>query len=348
MKLPRLSASRLKTVADCSWVYWCKYILRLEDESNDGARRGTVTHLVLECLLKKRRWKLYKKIVKEKDLELFPNIVNLIRRSMKDEGIVNELDNKGNDNYELIKKMIMVGLTTDFLCADNKKPKELLPEEHFNYIHKVNGDSIYHINGFIDKIAKYAKKDKQRIVDYKTSQKKFTRIELEKNIQGMMYALYNLRVRRAMSIVSFLFLRFEEPTQSLEFTEHELKAFEEYLIYMSDYLQDFDVKKATSSFAWDKGFPDKEEGFCKRLKCNSYAKYKGQLKVNGEKMWCCPFKWEYDYWAEYDGEGELIAGHLNKVEVKKGHTIIKQNYKGCPKFNGGQTTEKHKLLTGDF
>ena len=41
-----LSASRIKTAQSCSWLYWCKYKLKLPDTSNDGARRGSICHLI--------------------------------------------------------------------------------------------------------------------------------------------------------------------------------------------------------------------------------------------------------------------------------------------------------------
>ena len=45
-----LSASRIKTAQSCSWLYWFKYILKAPDKSNDGAKRGTICHLVFELL----------------------------------------------------------------------------------------------------------------------------------------------------------------------------------------------------------------------------------------------------------------------------------------------------------
>jgi len=42
-----LSASRIKTAQSCSWLYWSKYKLKLPENGNDGARRGTVCHNVL-------------------------------------------------------------------------------------------------------------------------------------------------------------------------------------------------------------------------------------------------------------------------------------------------------------
>ena len=56
-----LSASRIKTAESCSWLYWCKYKLKLPDRSNDGARRGSICHLIFELLGEPRRKKYFDK-----------------------------------------------------------------------------------------------------------------------------------------------------------------------------------------------------------------------------------------------------------------------------------------------
>ena len=42
-------------MTSCSWLYWCKYHLKLPDKTNDGALKGSIVHLVLECLGKQKR-----------------------------------------------------------------------------------------------------------------------------------------------------------------------------------------------------------------------------------------------------------------------------------------------------
>ena len=66
MNLPEtpLSASRIKTAESCSWLYWCKYKLNLPDKSNDGAKRGSICHLIFEVLGIKKRKKYFNKIIK--------------------------------------------------------------------------------------------------------------------------------------------------------------------------------------------------------------------------------------------------------------------------------------------
>ena len=63
-----LSASRIKTLEKCSWSYWCSYVLKLPEKSNDGASRGNVVHLVLEMLAKKNRKSYVDKILESKDI----------------------------------------------------------------------------------------------------------------------------------------------------------------------------------------------------------------------------------------------------------------------------------------
>ncbi len=58
-----LSASRIKTAQGCSWLYWCKYKLKLPDTSNDGAKRGSICHLIFELLGEKKTKPHYDKIM---------------------------------------------------------------------------------------------------------------------------------------------------------------------------------------------------------------------------------------------------------------------------------------------
>ena len=55
----KLSASKIKTVEGCSWLYYSKYILKLPDISNSGASRGTICHLIFELLLTDRHKKYF-------------------------------------------------------------------------------------------------------------------------------------------------------------------------------------------------------------------------------------------------------------------------------------------------
>ena len=104
-----LSASRLKTVKMCSWLYWCKYHQRLPDKSNDGASRGTVCHLIFECLGKPSRRHYYDSILKSNDPFVIPSIKRLILSTAQALNVDDE------ENMSLIKDMIAAGVRYDFL-----------------------------------------------------------------------------------------------------------------------------------------------------------------------------------------------------------------------------------------
>ena len=78
-----LSASRIKTVQSCSWLYWAKYQLGLPDASNDGAKRGSICHLIFELLGEKNRKSIYQSLLKKKDVFSHKGIKRLILKHAK-------------------------------------------------------------------------------------------------------------------------------------------------------------------------------------------------------------------------------------------------------------------------
>jgi hypothetical protein len=337
----KLSASRIKTLLSCSWIYYCKYVLKLYREGNDGQRRGLVCHSILEYLLKPKRHDLYKKILKEKTIQKTPLLVKYVKLKMKNVGITTKLDNKDVNNFDLIDEMILTGLKYDFLCEKKGKPNKLHGEMEFEYEHEEDGQVVYTIKGFIDKVAEFD--DRVEIYDYKTSKEKFTNKELGQEYQAMIYALYARRVLRAKSVVNFLFLRYNntQPKQAVKTDDFKLSGFEEYLKYLTSYLKDFDMEKGKSNFAYDVGYLDSGEGFKGRALCGR-SKYEGQLKKDGNEMWSCDFKWPREYYAltvsdkvvetfKTREEAEIAKKRLRND--KENLNIEKRRYNGCPKFN---------------
>ena len=104
----KLSASRLKTAKTCSWLYWAKYHMKLPDKTNEGAARGTLCHLVFECLGNPRHLGKFKKIIKQSDIFTIPGIERLVRKHALPLGVDDD------DNIEMIKEMVLAGLKHDF------------------------------------------------------------------------------------------------------------------------------------------------------------------------------------------------------------------------------------------
>jgi len=295
-----LSASRIKTLETCSWVYWNNYHVKVPQTQNDGALRGTICHTIFELLLNPRHKHNYEKIIKKNSIQGSKSITKLVKKLKEKSGL-------DESNFKILDDMIMVGLKCDFF---GKGGTILKPE----YAFEIKNDTPkYHIKGFIDKPIK--KKKEMHIIDYKSSKYKFRGDDLEANIQAMMYSLASLKLwPKLKPIVRFLFLRFpKQPIQELSFDENQIKGFEHYLEHINDYINKFDKKSAEANFAADN---DKNRWMCQT------------------GNWKCPYKDPYEYYVKLNKENEIIESNLDgKFKNIEGFTIEKRKYAGCPKFN---------------
>jgi hypothetical protein len=302
-----LSASRIKTLETCSWVYWNNYHTKVPQTQNDGALRGTICHTIFELLLDKKHNKNYQRIIKHGSIYGDKGVSKLVKILSKKSGL-----DKSND--ELLNEMIMVGLKHDFIPKDGKIVKPEYPFE-------IKNDSPkYHIKGFIDKPVK--KKKEMHIIDYKSSKYKFRGDELQANIQAMMYSLASLKLwPKLKPIVKFLFLRFpKQPIQELTFTEDQIKGFEHYLEHINEYINNFDEESAQANFAIDS------------------EKNKWMCQIGS---WKCPYKDSYDYYVKLNELGEIIESNFDgSFKDEKGFIIEKRKYEGCPKW----TNKKDEFL----
>tara|TARA_R110002051_G_scaffold325835_1_gene431957 strand:- start:3564 stop:4568 length:1005 start_codon:yes stop_codon:yes gene_type:complete len=314
-----LSASKIKTFESCSWKFWCNYFLALPQESNDGARRGTVCHLIFELLLKDRHQKHFYLLMEGGSLSASESIARLVRTALKREGGYSE------ENYLLCEEMILVGLDNDFYGS---KGKVTDPEKEFLL---ESENPTYKVRGFMDKPIKYNKKVK--IVDYKSSKSKFNNKELKSNVQAMTYSLASLSLWPKLKnvIIEFLFLRFpKSPSQQIRFTKEQLSGFEYYLEHVYKIINNFTESDAKSNFASSQPMPKRDEGFCGPLNCG-FAKHKGQLKKDGTLMWHCPYKFDFEYYSLVDSNGDIIKNSFKEddLDASKGEVKLKQ-YDGCP------------------
>ena len=312
-----LSASRIKTLEECSWKFHCKYNLKLPDGTNSGALRGTICHLIFELLLNPRHKKHFDSIIKKNDISGSEAITRLVIKYLeKDKDIMGEEGSSDyKENYDLINKMTLVGLKLDFFGDGGKIDG---PEQKFVI---QNEKPKYNVLGFIDKPIQYKKDGIIKVVDYKSSKSKFSGEELTANLQAMIYSLAAKRLWPEIKrvVVQFMFLRFpRKPIQELEFSEKDLKGLEHYLEYIYNYIETFDDEKAKSDYAADKSI---------RWMC-------GPAKSG----WICPFHKPFKYYALLGKDREVLkSSHDNDLEAKDGQTIEEREYDGCPRFNGSDS-----------
>lgn len=331
-----LSASRMKTAQSCSWLYWSKYKLDLPDGSNDGAKRGSICHLIFEVLGEPRRKKIVSRIIKTKDVFSEPSIERLIMKHAQKMGVDDE------ENIESIKEMTLNGILHDFYGKKNGKPTESISEKDFEITHQSDGVS-YKIKGFIDKLFLYKNKKFALIRDFKSSKQKFKGKEISDNLQDYMYSLavrhmYPDYVNRQSE---FLFLKFALGSEESDgvikmdiISEEDLDGFEIQLTEIQKYLDNFSEKDAVKNMAASQPFPS-DNSFSGPLQCG-FAKTKGQLKKDGTLMWHCPMKFDFDYYVVYDESDKMLKSYLesewDSSLVPKNGRFEKKHYEGCPKF----------------
>jgi hypothetical protein len=319
-ELKPLSASRVKTLENCSWLYWSTYHLKLPPSQNDGAKKGEVCHSIFELLLNPKHVSNYKAIIKANTVKGNKAIAYLIKLYIKKLKLPQDAT-----LFEQIDRMIMVGLRTDFFI---KGGKLLGAEFRFDITNK---DPIYRIKGFMDKPFMV---DKKIIIDdFKSSKKKFEGEDEVSNLQAMIYSLAAKKLwPDSVPTVRFVFLQFpDDPLMVVNFNDDTLRGLEHYLAEAETKITNFNEKDAKRHFAADIS-PTAGE-FKGRLLCG-FAKYPGQLKKDGNKMWHCPYKFPFDYYVVHKATGEIAYSVLNIADahLKNGETITATKYSGCPKF----------------
>jgi hypothetical protein len=299
----KLSASKIKTIDGCSWLYYSKYILKLPDTPNSGASRGTICHLIFELLLNKRHKKYFKDLCSGKaGVIKNPPIHRLILKHAK------KLKVDDEENLDLIYDMIQTGLQSDFYCSG---AKSVVPEEEF-----LLDENNYILNGFIDKLAEYSGKQ-YKIFDYKSSKAKFSKDEVDFNLQNLMYSLAVYKKTGSIPDVAFIFLKFKkQPIQEApKPTQEQLEGFQEYLAYIANYISSFDETKAVENLAV------------------SSPKKKWMCGSDVEGKWICPARLPVTFYIGVDKDDKFVRSSLKREELFEDPKVVlinKTEYKGCP------------------
>lgn len=304
----RLSASKLGTAKNCSYLYFLKYVNFLPDESGVGANRGTVTHKVLECLLRPDRKKYVDSIVATKN----PFSVAVVERLTM--LWARKLDVAEPDHLEKIKTFILTGVSFDFYCEGsiNLRSEEKFEIDKGNYI----------LNGRLDVTAEYP--DRVVCRDFKTSRAKYNKEDIDFNLQALTYSVALKHKYPHLPIeVDFVFLKYTQaPFQKTFITDELREGFLAWLDYMSEYLTGFDYKKATSDFA--------KNDIKRKWLCGGQL---GELNKDGDQKWYCAYKYPFVYWAAMKDE-KIVKSSRNRSDLEyhknEGCEIVMKTHSGCP------------------
>ena len=344
-----LSASRIKLAKQCSWQYWCRYILKLPEKTNEGASRGWIVHLVLELLAHKKRKSRLNSVRKVGSLFQDAALKRLVLYHAA------RLAVDDDENVALIDTMALNGLNYDFEGDTEEKPQKALSEKKFD-ITISEGDATYRVLGFIDKLFIY--KDGSAIIrDFKTSKQVFKGGDITDNLQNLIYSLATKHLYPEVKKVNceFLFLKFPLHSDLLgnpgkgalrldEVSQDELEGLEYQLSETQKYLDNFNDMTAVSNFAATKRYPS-DGTFGGPLVCGreGFKQRKGEelLDSNGNKIpnYICPYRRPMDYYVLLDKDKKITKSTFEDspedlvADESQGETIELRHYTGCPHWN---------------
>jgi len=357
-----LSASRIKTLQQCSWKYWCNYKLKLPDKSNDGASRGWICHLIFELLGSPRHKHHYDLIISKGSIFKSKAIAKLTLYHAK------RLNVDDEENLELIDSMTVNGLHCDFFGSDSSKPDQAISEKDFDI--EISGDGIsYRIKGFIDKLFLYEDNSFALIRDFKSSKQVFKGKEVTDNLQHLMYSLAVKHMYPEFKTreTEFLFLKFDLTKDMFNqsgngilkmsmVTDAELVGLEHELSEIQSYIDSFDEKKAVSNFAGSQPYPS-DGTFGGPLACgkDGYKMRRGEpvLDKNGEPIvaFICSYRKPFSYYALKDSSGNVLKTCFTEdkqtlLAIKEDdQTVELMEYKGCPYWTPSESSDHNDLFS---
>lgn len=356
----RLSPSKISSHETCSWSYYSQYIQGLPNFDNDGSRRGSICHGVLEHFCRPKHRPKFDLVMKAQSVYADPACERYIRLFAwkvdldLDAQVLNNAKSGWESNRDLISDMILVAMKDDFFGDENSDyTVEVIPEQ----VHEIKKDEDgikYHVKGIVDKV--FVKKNKVgdvvevEIVDYKTSKQKFDKGKIASNIQAMVYQFFARKLFPDVKNLTFrfMFLRFPKSpwVETVAFSNTHLKGFELYLSHVSAYLSSYDESKGRSNMARFNGnkFICGKDGF-KEL----YDRKTKTKTPTTEPHWKCPYKDPFDYWAVINKRGEAVRSYeaeekvkISEGEVADGFSVQKMRYCGCPAW-GHKIARKESL-----
>jgi hypothetical protein len=322
-----LSASRIDTFQTCSQLYAAKYVWKLPDTGNDGSRRGSTVHDVLEILLEPARKPLYIDALINDTCRNTPELWEMVLKFAKQYKVDDEA------NLKLIDSFIITGLKNEFFGPPGTF--EIMAELPFELTIDRGDGRRWAARGFIDKLFKVKDELGVRLVtrDYKSSKSKHEGSKLEFNVQSLIYQLAERELfpdikRREFD---FLFLKFpKKPRQAQpSFTDEQLNGFEWVLSELQTAMEQFTLDNGLDNVAYDSA---ENEWLCGRE----------GVKKDGSKAWICDARLPKDYWVIVNVDGSILSSANTKQELtpKEGEKVEKRQYPGCPVFFDQQTGKR--------
>lgn len=303
----RVSASRLKTLKECSLKFYYEEVVGLPDAGHHKARQGDCMHAVFEHLMHPKRIERLKVILKEGfTLARYPSIERYVRLYDAKHQIA---------PYEMadMEGMVQVwfeGVKPHLVNAAGEftMPDKMLREHRFQM---QVGAAV--MSGFIDLLLIWG--DRAVCLDAKSQRDKFVRADVPNNVQAALYQLACQREFNLIPAVEFILLRHAPskryPRMHIQRVEApsltHLRGLEGYIESMYGVVNQFGMEEALAH-------PHDSRNFCEKV---------------------CPFYRPFVYWARVkrgDQSGVPIETYLlahPPLEVPSDEELVKLEHRGC-------------------
>lgn len=303
----RVSASRIKTMLQCSYLFYLEQFELLPQREHPRTTFGSMVHAILECLTRPRHRKSHDLILAAGSAKAAPSVARMARRWQQRYKLEDEI------MADLDGCLMVALLYSDVLGL--KADEVLQPEWEF-YIE----GRKFAAKGFLDRLVREG--DVMVIRDYKTKtlrSGKANEKELmeEFEIQATMYQLAVWKYFKRKARVEFYMLRCpptdKKPTAHIRVfepkNETQLRGAELYYEWIGEFFRRFSLKDAYSHFL---GANRAKKYFCDYV---------------------CQFKKPFDY-QSVTKDGDVVRNVLltDKVELKEGEELEIRTHKGCPFF----------------
>lgn len=310
MRPIRVSASRLKTLKECSLLFWYQERERLPERTHHKTRQGSCIHSIFECLLNPKRAAVLRAILHDGFfLVAHPALVRFIQLYDAKYGIapyeIHAMEGMLQVTFIAIKPYFDPYFAA--LDAGESAPFRYYTEKRFQM---EVGEAV--MSGFIDLLLVWP--DRARVIDLKSQAKKWTVVDVSNNVQAAIYALATYREFGFLAATDFVMVR-HAPTkrhprlhlQSVEAPSRvHLAGLESYIESMYGAVNQFSMEDALSH-------PHDDLGFCERV---------------------CQFNRPFSYWAvvKKADHSEIVSTHLaeNKPSAMGEDEIVEERtHKGC-------------------
>ncbi len=307
----RISASRIKTLKECSLLFYYTEIQRLPERTHWKTLVGSTVHLAFECILHPRRATLFRAILAAEsfDITAYPALVRFVAWQLRRLGVTKSSVEEVGGLLRVAFLTIKPHFDAYFAALDAGEPAPFRYYTEHRFKMQVGEATM---SGFIDLLLVWP--DRALVMDLKSQAKKWAVAEVPNNVQAAIYSLATYREFGLLAAVDFVMVRHAPskryPKLHLQSVAApslaHLAGLEAYIESMYGAVNQFSMEDALAN-------PHKDIGFCDRV---------------------CQFREPRTYWARIKrvDPATVIETYLldePPAKVADDEELVRRQHLGC-------------------